>query len=150
MLDDESGSPYDLALLRLDAPVTDREPAKLAAPETTCDYRYVGYGRTNPGGVFSIHWQAGERKSAKTCVLQQRPSEVTIRGVDGGNCWGDSGGPLMAEGQNVVVAIMSRFEAVSPMDSYSCEVGNRMVMIKPVGLRDFVGQYAPDALPPVR
>lgn len=147
-VDSEAGSPHDIAILRLAEPVLDREPAKIAEPETTCDYRYVGYGRTNPGGVFSLHWEAGERKSAQTCVRAQRPTEITIRGVDGGNCWGDSGGPLMAEGKNVVVAVMSRFEAVSPMDSYRCEVGNRMVMIKPAGVRDFIEAYAPAALPP--
>ncbi len=141
----EAGSPYDVAILRLAEAVLDREPATIGAPETSCEHRYVGYGRSTPGGMFTLHTEHGERKSAKTCVLRQWEQEILIRGVDGGNCWGDSGGPLMAEGKNQIVAVMSRFEPRSPMEEYRCDVGNRMIMIKIDAHRAFIEPYAPDA-----
>ena len=110
---------------------------------TSCEHRYVGYGRSTTGGAFALHTTWGERKSTKTCVRSQTDSELTIRGGDGGNCWGDSGGPLMVEGKNEIVAVMSRFQPVSPMDTYECEERNTMIMIRVDAHREFILQHAP-------
>ena len=141
----DAGSPFDIAVLRLAEPVTDREPANIGAATTSCDYRYVGYGRSTPGGVFVLHTEWGERKSVQTCVRSQTAQELVIRGVDGGHCWGDSGGPLMVEGQNEIVGLLSRFAPISPMEWYECKKQNTMIMIRVDVNRDFIAAHLPAA-----
>lgn len=144
----DTGSPYDIAVLHLAEPVTDRAPAVVGVAETSCNHRYVGYGRSTPGGMATLHTVYGERKSAKTCVRHQNESSLYVRGVDGGNCWGDSGGPLMVDGTNTIVAVMSSFEALSPLEAYECYPHNNMVMIKLEPYRAFLEEQVPQlALP---
>jgi hypothetical protein len=137
----------DVAVLHLDAPVTDRVPARIARAQTTCGHRYVGYGRVTEGGAWEgMGGYTGERKSTQICVDGQNNTELLIHGVDGGNCWADSGGALMVEGQNRIVGVLSRF-APQRDGTYSCKIGDVMVMTKlEAHFTSFIAQHAPNAL----
>jgi len=136
----------DVALLVLDRPVTDRKPATIGLPATTCTHRYVGYGRVTEGGPWvGDAGYTGARKSTQICVDGQDQSEILIHGVGGGgNCWGDSGGPLMVSGTSTIVAVMSRF-APRADRSYECHPGDAMVMTALAGQADFIRTLAPRA-----
>lgn len=60
------------------------------------------------------------------CVDGENAHEVYIHGIDGGLCWGDSGGPVLEEGTSRVFGVLSRHAPRS--GTYSCENGNRMIM----------------------
>ena len=135
----------DIAILELATEVTAMPPATLARAQTaTCSNRYVGYGRNVPGGGFVTSGYDGERKSAQICIDAENPNELYIHGADGGLCWGDSGGPLLAEGTTSVFGVLSR-HAPRLNSDYSCENGNRMVFTAVATYRDFITQYAPNA-----
>ncbi|HEY5952068.1 MAG TPA: trypsin-like serine protease, partial [Kofleriaceae bacterium] len=116
----------DVAILELAQEVA-IPPATLARAEPgTCTNRYVGYGRNVPGGSGITEGYDGQRRSARICIDAENPHELYIHGADGGLCWGDSGGPLLADGQTRVFGVLSR-HAPRANSNYSCENGNRMI-----------------------
>lgn len=135
----------DVAVLELATPVTAIPPATLARAQTGgCDARYVGYGRNVPGDGYVTEGYDGERRSAQMCIDAENPHELYIHGKDGGLCWGDSGGPLLADGTTRVFGVLSR-HAPRIDSNYSCEDGNRMIFTAAATYRDFITQWAPDA-----
>jgi secreted trypsin-like serine protease len=137
----------DVAILELAQEVA-IPPATLARAETgTCTNRYVGYGRNVPGGGGVTEGYDGQRRSAQICVDAENPHELYIHGADGGLCWGDSGGPLLADGTTRVFGVLSR-HAPRVDSAYSCENGNRMIFTAAATYRDFITQWAPSAFEP--
>lgn len=147
--DDGDTLPWgDIAVLELAQDVTAIPPATIARAETgTCSNRYVGYGRNVPGGYYVTDGYDGQRRSAQICIDAENPHELYIHGVDGGLCWGDSGGPLLAENTTRVFGVLSR-HALRANGDYSCETGNRMVFTAVTTYRDFITPFAPDAFEP--
>ncbi len=135
----------DVAVLELAQAVTAVPPATLARAQTGgCTARYVGYGRNVPGDGHVTEGYDGERRSATICIDAENPHELYVHGDDGGLCWGDSGGPLLADGTTHVFGVLSRH--APRIDShYSCETGNRMIFTAAATYRDFITQWAPDA-----
>jgi secreted trypsin-like serine protease len=137
----------DIAILELAQEVS-IPPATLARATTgTCTNRYVGYGRNVPGGGGITMGYDGQRRSARICIDAENPHELYIHGADGGLCWGDSGGPLLADGSTRVFGVLSR-HAPRANSQYSCEDGNRMIFTAAATYHDFITQYAPNAFEP--
>jgi secreted trypsin-like serine protease len=138
----------DIAILELAQEVTSVPAATLGRAETgTCTNRYVGYGRNVPGSSGITAGYDGQRRSAQICIDAENPHELYIHGADGGLCWGDSGGPLLAENTTRVFGVLSR-HAPRANSQYSCENGNRMIFTAAATYRDFITQYAPNAFEP--
>jgi hypothetical protein len=124
----------DVALLRLERPVTDVEPATIATASAGCVARYVGYGRTTPGNADVSSGYTFERKSAAQCIEAVGLSHIETRGQGGGLCWGDSGGPLFREGTREIWGVLADFGD----DTYDCQVGNAMRFTSLAGHDDFL------------
>jgi len=109
------GGGADLALMVLEQPVAGITPSRIADPGMGCTFRSVGYGRTITAPADSQDGYTGERKSFHLCVdaMDQDPGGgadpglLLITGEDGGLCYGDSGGAMMIEGTNQIVATHS-------------------------------------------
>lgn len=135
---------HDVAVLKLANPVTDREPASIGPAEIACGYRFVGYGRTVPGGDQVRAPSNLYRKSSVQCVSQKDSFSLFAQGVDGGLCWGDSGGPLLVDdpsSKTEVVGVLSDFNRV-----FSCFVGNDMIFTSLANERDFLCSVTDGAL----
>ncbi len=81
----------DIALLRLDAPVTAVTPLPwnslpLGAEHVGQALRKVGYGRTETGS-------AGQKRQITLPLQLVDPNHLRYGGTTGGVCYGDSGGP---------------------------------------------------------
>jgi hypothetical protein len=131
---------HDVAVMILGSPVQGVTPAAIAPPAVACNYRYIGYGRVTPGGPGVNEGYTFERKSMGVCVDAIVGSDVYNHGIDGGNCWGDSGGALMIEGANQLVGVLSRFSGPPP---YSCAVGDAMIHTSLAGESAFLSQFLP-------
>jgi hypothetical protein len=114
---------HDVAVIRLNAPVTDREPVRLGAPGIFSDYdglgeewtdlTLLGYGRTTPSGPASTIPRKLETRLRDHAFMEKKwntPEFFTYArsrhlGVGGGDldggegpCNGDSGGPVVGSG----------------------------------------------------
>lgn len=138
----------DVAILELATAVPGIAPATIARAATgTCDERYVGYGRDTTGDATVTGGYDSERKSTGICADGENAHELYVHGVDGGLCWGDSGGPLLVDGTTRILGVLSRH--APRIDShYSCENGNRMIFTALASYHDFIAQWAPGAFEP--
>jgi hypothetical protein len=100
---------HDIAILVLDQPVTNVQPAALAtATVGACNYRSIGYGRVTEGPPDRPDGYTDERKSTQVCVTGGGGRGIyKIKPVGGGLCYGDSGGPTMVEGTNQIISVES-------------------------------------------
>jgi hypothetical protein len=132
---DPNGAPrylHDVAVL-----LFDQDLGVGAATITTADPRqagrYIGYGRTTPGEVDVAEGYTNERKSAGQSIDRVDGLSVWTTGLDGGLCWGDSGGPLMIDGTSQILGVLADFDGV-----FDCQVGNRMIFTSLAGEQDFI------------
>lgn len=58
---------------------------------------------------------------------------LDVTGVDGGLCWGDSGGGLFETAQSSVVGVLSDFDA-----DFDCQIGNDMIFTRLASFQDFI------------
>ncbi|MBL8619792.1 MAG: trypsin-like serine protease [Myxococcales bacterium] len=115
---------YDLAILRLAAPVTDVAPMILAGPREAHDVgdgtvvTMVGYGETIDGDPAS----AGVKAAADATITATSPSELQVSAAgEPQNCYGDSGGPAVLDlGRgDRLIGVVSRGATVAP----TCDQG---------------------------
>lgn len=123
---------HDVAVLLLEdePPVA---PARVVAPVVGLPARHIGYGRITPGDHGVTTGFTSERKSTAVAITRLGASFFFGHGVDGGLCWGDSGGAVMSEGSDEVIGLLSDFDRV-----FDCHVGNRMVFTSLVGEAEFI------------
>jgi Trypsin len=99
----------DVALLRLESPVKGVIPLSLAATSPVVGDRceVIGFGRHNAtGGLRAVEsevkdWRYSERRKAKvrvTSVSDDR-GQLVVKGIDGAESNGDSGGLLFCKGK---------------------------------------------------
>lgn len=121
---------HDVAVLILEStpPVT---PVEIAPAPVRAQATYVGYGRTTRGDSTVQTGYTDERKSARLRIDRDDGRNVFTTGLDGGLCWGDSGGPLLVG--DAVVGVLADFDRV-----FSCEVGNRMIFTSLDAELDFI------------
>jgi V8-like Glu-specific endopeptidase len=110
---------HDVALLVLETapPAT---PISIAPANEGDSGTYVGYGRTTEGDEHVTTGYTGERRSARMQIDQTDSFDDYVSGIDGGLCWGDSGGPLLVAGH--VVGVLSDFD-----QTFVCQTGNRLI-----------------------
>lgn len=108
--------PHDVAIVRLRIPVTNVPTASLAWTVASSNgfgcstHRFVGYGSTDFEVLADGKVQgkrAGVRKSMSACIAAVYPNEVLAQSSEGAICFGDSGGPLFAEGTQELVGVLS-------------------------------------------
>jgi secreted trypsin-like serine protease len=102
-----------------------------ASASTT--HTYVGYGRDTTGGSGVPGNVDGDRKSATQCIDTINTLDLRVTGVNGGLCWGDSGGPLFATGSSRVTGVLSDFDAV-----FDCQIGNDMIFTRLSAYKTFI------------
>lgn len=125
---------HDLALLKLAQPVPGAVVADVADATAGQSLTYVGYGRVTNGDVEVRDGYTGERKSADFAVRRVDDLNIFVTGQDGGNCWGDSGGPLLDPRTGAVTGVLADFDE----GKYTCEVGNHMVFTRLAGETAFL------------
>jgi secreted trypsin-like serine protease len=111
----------DIAVLIFPRPLT-QPVAHVSRVASGDPARYIGYGRTTPGGPDVHTGYTFERKSARQKTTATDALGIYTTGIDGGLCWGDSGGPLFRDGTNEVVGVLADFNAV-----FDCHVANDMI-----------------------
>ncbi len=121
---------HDVAVIILESDST-VVPAVIGTAEVGNTARYVGYGRTTPGGYNVYEGYTGERKSTNERVTNVDALDIWTTGDGGGLCWGDSGGPLMRG--NEILGVLSDFDQV-----FDCQVGNKMIFTSLVGETPFI------------
>ena len=77
----------------------------------------------------------GERKSAAQKITWRGERNLWTKGSGAGLCWGDSGGPLMVEGQGKILGVLADFHG-----SFYCYSGNQMIFTSLAGERRFIEQ----------
>jgi hypothetical protein len=116
---------HDLAALVLSEPITSIEPA-VVTDVAEGHYRFIGYGRTTPGGYDVMTGYTDERKSGAQDVTGFDDLQIFVTGVRAGLCWGDSGGPLMDEDGGVqVYGVLADFDG-----RFTCRSGNSMIFTR--------------------
>lgn len=89
----------DVALLRLETPVTDIEPVALgSAPGADTECTAVGFGMHEADGGEEF---LGKREAQVKIVGAPRPTSLDVGAVTGIARHGDSGGPLLCDGKLV-------------------------------------------------
>jgi secreted trypsin-like serine protease len=120
---------HDVAVVFLkDAPPI--APLEIGAAQTA-EARYIGYGRTTGGGENVQKGFTGERKRATQDVTRLDAFSIFTSGIDGGLCWGDSGGPLLQGGR--IVGVLADFDG-----DFDCHRGNAMIFTNLDGERSFI------------
>jgi secreted trypsin-like serine protease len=122
----------DIAVLIFPRPIS-QPAAHVSAAATGDAARYIGYGRTTPGGPDVQTGYTDERKSARQKTTATDALGVYTTGVDGGLCWGDSGGPLFRDGTNDVLGVLADFNEV-----FDCHVGNEMIFTSLAAQQAFI------------
>jgi hypothetical protein len=114
----------DVAALVLEQDVAPSiaKPTVIGRAAVGATARAVGYGRTVEGDRESTRGSGGERKSYEERVGYVDERVVAAEGLDGGTCYGDSGGPLFVG--NVVVGLSSVIER--PYLGKPCREGNKV------------------------
>ena len=144
---------HDLAVMILDEPVTDIEPALIAPPRVdpgagepggcAASALYVGYGRTTTGDIDVTSGYTSERKSASQCITEVDDVAFYTTGVAGGLCWGDSGGGVVDAETGALLGVLSDFDNAG----FFCDVANEMVFTNLAAHTSFICQAAPAAAP---
>lgn len=124
---------HDVAVVKLATPVPGAVIAPVGDATAGQGLTYVGYGRVTAGGSGIYDGYTGERKSADFDVSRVSDFNVFVTGKDGGNCWGDSGGPLLDPRTGAITGVLADFDG-----EFDCKVGNRMIFTRMAGDRAFV------------
>lgn len=126
---DGTNSKYDFSVLQFDEEERSTAVANVATPKIGCDYRLVGYGRTeDDNGVLGIN---REKRSTALCINSYDDNLLYIEGDGGGICLGDSGSPIYEEGTHNVVGIISSVVVKNGSDPENpCYIGNEGVAVR--------------------
>jgi secreted trypsin-like serine protease len=122
----------DISVLIFAQPIS-QPVAHIASAASGDSTRYIGYGRTTPGGPDVQTGYTFERKSALEKMTATDALSIYTTGVDGGLCWGDSGGPLFRDGTNDVLGVLADFNQV-----FDCHVGNEMIFTSIAAQQAFI------------
>ena len=105
---------FDVALLRLERPVVEIAPLTIGrrSPERG-SVRAIGYGATayvaRDDGTGEAHGVGTDRRAAEGVIVGHNATELFVRfRPRSSTCYGDSGGPLLAE-DGTIAAVLSRF-----------------------------------------
>ena len=97
----------DIAVMKLEKPIASVPPLKLSpsAPGLLDrlfgkEFLYIGYGKTEQGAT-------GLRKSFDLTLRASKNGVLTATSTNGGNCFGDSGGPLIEPTSQTVTGVLS-------------------------------------------
>lgn len=134
-------STHDIAVLKIPTTTNIRDFAVIAPAQIGCDYEVVGYGRVSSGNDIQSADVIRERKSAEICIDQISTETMTISGVDGGFCFGDSGGPIFEKNSNRLVGIMSAAELD---ETGNCLRNNRGIAVTASMYSSFISERATD------
>ena len=127
---------HDVAVMRLSEPAPGIVPLELGvATAPSCSARGLGYGRTTEGGASETEGYTGARKSTAMCVDDVATGMVFAHGVDGGLCWGDSGGPLLVGWPGKLAGVLHGFAGDGEP---RCEKGNPIAYTSLDAERDFL------------
>lgn len=142
--------PYDIAVVVLDEPVTDIQPAELPATNSLADlphaqgFTSVGYGAQSVtidrGPTFHYADVRYTATSDRLFAINKAWLRISMNPVlgDGGTCYGDSGGPnFLGAGEaetNVVAAITVTGDAM-------CRATNVVYRLDTPSARSFLAQY---------
>lgn len=109
---------FDVALLRLERPVVAIAPLTIGSrsPERG-SVRAIGYGATvyvaRDDGTGEAHGVGTDRRAAEGVIVGHNATELFVRfRPRSSTCYGDSGGPLLAE-DGTIAAVLSRFTELS-------------------------------------
>ncbi len=144
----ELSRPLQRLIFRVKAPPRNSASLTLFGIHRTisgCDARFLGYGRTTPGGSEVLGTRSRHRKSTSQCIYHVSALALSARGDTGGLCYGDSGGPLLVSdgttwGEETgwsIVGVLADFALESERRGY-CEVGNQMVFTSLSGEQAFL------------
>lgn len=100
----------DIAIVKLENAIPNATVAKLGKAKVGPGYRSIAYGRTLEGYTADFDSRMGTRKSIPLSVEELDDGIVVAKGKSVANCYGDSGGPLMVDGKNEVVGVLSSIE----------------------------------------
>jgi hypothetical protein len=137
----DPGDSHDIAVIKLDPPVTDITPARLPAlgavdhsPASATEL--VGFGREGYDG--KRFFGGGGRRFAFGAFSSLEPYKLTLdqSGTLGGTCNGDSGGPVLLEGTRTVVGL------TSDGDTY-CQVDGIYYRTDTTSARAFLDDFMP-------
>ncbi|MBD3362966.1 trypsin-like serine protease [Candidatus Dojkabacteria bacterium] len=120
----------DLAVIKLPRDFYEvEEYATVGSPKIGCDFEVLGYGKTENDNERSQLDKL--RKKAQFCVEDINSKTFTLKGKDGGICFGDSGSPIFEKGTNKVVGIISSITTTrSQANENPCSIGNRAVAVR--------------------
>ena len=112
------GFDHDLAYMILAEPITTVVPAEIGTHEHRfdCSFDVVGYGFEVPGSTSTSEGSPQNRKTASMSLsgTLANTTLLTVHGLNGTPCFGDSGGGLLATGDHdVLTAVVSRGDACS-------------------------------------
>ncbi|MCA9385727.1 S1 family peptidase [Candidatus Dojkabacteria bacterium] len=119
----------DIAVIRLPDDFYEiEEYASIASPKRGCGYEVLGYGRTETDSQRSQLDKL--RKRADFCITEIEAKTLTLRGENGGVCFGDSGSPVFEKGTNNIVGIISSIITTSESTDDPCSIGNRAIAVR--------------------
>lgn len=123
---DRKKSDNDLSVLTFEKPQTNSAPVSIVVPKEACNYRIIGYGRTElDQGTLTLD---RPRKGADVCVSLVDENVVYINGSKGGICVGDSGSPIFEKDTNNVIGVISAIIVKDTKDP--CYIGNTAIVIR--------------------
>jgi hypothetical protein len=149
LYDGAVGSPFDMAILRVDKPITSAPLPLLLSSSPSVGEEVVAYGYgTDQNGRESIsRIQSGEAplKATYSEYAGYRNGVVTIRSTgDGSPCTGDSGGPVVARSANGSYGIIGI--TVAGANGCSAEAGRpvNLASTQSQGAISFISERVPD------
>ncbi|MFD4790328.1 trypsin-like serine protease [Streptomyces sp. NPDC058459] len=127
----------DLVLLRLDRPVTNAAPVKLASAAPAADTAVTasGYGRTK------TEWVPGKVHTASFKTTATTPTTLTLEAAGQGNaiCQGDAGGPVLnADGR--LIALNSRSWQGGCLGTPATETRTGAIAVRADDVREWILQ----------
>jgi secreted trypsin-like serine protease len=109
---------------------------EIAPPQVGAFARFIGYGRTTEGPKGAPGGWTYERKQETEEIVGADMLDVWTHGVDGGTCFGDSGGPLLTGDDHP--AIIGVLWGSPPEEDVLCTPGTTRVFTSLSGERGFI------------